>query len=108
MEKKKIENLYCLIEALYDVKDAFKAIVFLTCAVFIIWYSSVIVSRAFAIALFVVLACCGSVSTKRLLRKALFLLKRLRKKTRITRRDADVCTSTVHCTEIPAIFYYQQ
>ena len=39
MEKKKIENLYCLIEALYDVKDAFKAIVFLT----------------FAIALFVVL-----------------------------------------------------
>lgn len=55
MEKKKIENLYCLIEALYDVKDAFKAIVFLTCTVFIIWYSSVIVSRAFAIALFVVL-----------------------------------------------------
>ncbi len=51
-KRKKIENLYCLIEALYDVKDAFKAIVFLTCAVFIIWYSSVIVSRAFAIALF--------------------------------------------------------
>ena len=55
MDKKKIENLYCLIEALYNVKDAFKAIVFLACAVFIIWYSSVIVSRTFAVVLFVVL-----------------------------------------------------
>lgn len=55
MKKEKIENLYCLIEALYDVKDAFKAVVFLTCALFIIWYSSVIVSWAFVITLFVVL-----------------------------------------------------
>ena len=55
MKKEKIENLYCLIEALYDVKDAFKAVVFLACALFIIWYSSVIVSWAFAITLFVVL-----------------------------------------------------
>lgn len=55
MKKEKIENLYCLIEALYDMKDVFKSIVFLTCALFIIWYSSVIVSWAFAITLFVVL-----------------------------------------------------
>lgn len=53
MDKKKIENVYCLIEALYDVKDTFKAMVFLACAVFIIWYASVIVSRLFALVLFV-------------------------------------------------------
>lgn len=55
MNKKKIENVYCLIEALHDVKDTFKAIVFLACAVFIIWYTSVIVSRMFAVVLFVVI-----------------------------------------------------
>lgn len=55
MNKKRIENVYCLIEALHDVKDAFKAIVFLACAVFIIWYTSVIVNWKFAVVLFVAL-----------------------------------------------------